>query len=85
MAQKNDDDSDNKQNQLEEDKKKKEEYKDPLNKLLKRKENTATFSNDVRKETDPIYLIVVAAALAVAAVGLGIRGLIESRRSSPEK
>lgn len=82
MAQKNDDDSDNKQNQLQEDKKKKEVFRDPLNRLLKRSENNATFSNDVRKETDPIYLIVVAGVLASAAVAMGLRGLWESRRNA---
>lgn len=82
MAQKNDDDSDNKQNQLEEDKKKKEVFQDPLNRLLKRSENNATFSNDVRKETDPIYLIVIAGVLASAAVAMGLRGLWESRRNA---
>lgn len=82
MAQKNDDDSDNKQNQLQEDKKKKEVFRDPLNRLLKRSENNATFSNDVRKETDPIYLIVIAGVLAAAAVAMGLRGLWESRRNA---
>lgn len=82
MARKNDDDSDNKQNQLQEDKKKKEVFRDPLNRLLKRSENNATFSNDVRKETDPIYLIVVAGVLASAAVAMGLRGLWESRRNA---
>lgn len=82
MARKNDDDSDNKQNQLQEDKKKKEVFRDPLNRLLKRSENNATFSNDVRKETDPIYLIVIAGVLAAAAVAMGLRGLWESRRNA---
>lgn len=80
MAQKKEKDADNKNNQLEKDKKKKEEYKDPLNKILKRNTNTATFSNEVRKETNPIYLIFVAIALAIAAVGLGIRALIQQRQ-----
>ncbi|MCB6993047.1 hypothetical protein LI177_06060 [bacterium 210820-DFI.6.37] len=80
MAQKKDKDDDNKTNQLEKDKKKKEEYKDPLNKLLKRSASTATFSGDVRKETDPLYLIAAAVVLAVAAIALGIRGLRESRK-----
>lgn len=82
MAQKNDDDSDNKQNQLEEDKKKKEVFQDPLNRLLKHSKSNATFSNDVRKETDPIYLIVIAGILAAAAVAMGLRGLWESRRNA---
>lgn len=81
MAQKQDQDADDKTNQLEKDKKKKEEFKDPLNKILKRNANTATFSNDVRKETDPMYLIAAAAILAAAAVALGIRGILESRRA----
>lgn len=80
MARKNDQDADDKRNQLEKDKKKKEEFKDPLNKMLKRNANTATFSNDIRKETEPVYLIFVAAALAAAAVVLGVRGLWEKRR-----
>ncbi|MCQ4635642.1 hypothetical protein NE619_02785 [Anaerovorax odorimutans] len=85
MAQKNDKDADNKNNRLEKDQKKKEEYKDPINKLLKRNANTATFSNDVRKETNPIYLVFVAAVLAAAAVALGIRGLRDSRRKMGSK
>lgn len=80
MAQKKDKDDDNKTNQQEKAKKKKEEYKDPLNKMLKRSESNATFSNDVRKETNPLYLIFAAVVLAGAAVALGIRGLWENRR-----
>lgn len=83
MRQKNDEDTDEadeKVNQLEKKKKKKEEYKDPLNKILKRNERTATFSNDVRKETDPQGIIIAAVVLAAAAILLGIRGLYRSRR-----
>ncbi len=79
MAQKKDKDADNKNNQLKEDKKKKEQYKDPLDKMLKRSANNATFSNDVRRETDPMYLIFAAAVLGAAAVALGIRGLLSGR------
>lgn len=79
MAQKKDKEDDNRMNQLEKDKKKKEEYKDPLNKMLKRSISTATFSNDVRKETNPLYLIFAAIVLAAAAVALGIRGLRDRR------
>lgn len=82
MAQKDDQDSDNKNNQLKKDKKKKEAYQDPLNDMLKRSENNATFSNDVRKETDPIYLIFAAAALGSVAVVLGIRGLLSGRKEN---
>ena len=82
MAQKNDKDSDNKQNQLEEDKKKKEVFQDPLNRLLKRAENNAVFSGDVQRQTNPIYLIVIAGVLAAAAVAMGLRGLWESRRNA---
>lgn len=79
MAQKKDKDADNKNNQLKEDKKKKEQYKDPLDKMLKRSANNATFSNDVRRETDPMYLIFAAAVLGAAAVALGLRGLLSGR------
>lgn len=79
MAQKKDKDADNKNNQLKEDKKKKEKYKDPLDKMLKRSANNATFSNDVRRETNPIYLIFAAAILGATAVALGIRGLLSGR------
>ncbi len=79
MAQKKDKDADNKENRLEKDKKKKEVFRDPLNKLLKRQENTAVFSGDVRKETDPSYLIAVAVILAAAAVAMGVRALVQSR------
>ena len=80
MAQKKDKNAQNKLNQLEKDKKKKEEYKDPLNKILKRNMNTATFSNDVQKETNPVYLILAAVLLAVIAISIGIRALILQRR-----
>lgn len=79
MAQKKDKDADNKNNQLKEDQKKKEKYKDPLDKMLKRSANNATFSNDVRRETDPIYLIFAAAVLGAAAIALGIRGMLSGR------
>lgn len=79
MAQKKDKDADNKNNQLKEDQKKKEKYKDPLDKMLKRSANNATFSNDVRRETDPIYLIFAAAVLGAAAIALGVRGLLSGR------
>lgn len=81
MAQKKDQDADNTQNQLEKKKQKKEEAKDPINKILKRNQNTATFSNDVQKETNPIYLLMVAGILAAAGIALGIRGLWDSRKS----
>ena len=80
MAQKKDKDAQNKLNQLEKAKKKKEEYKDPLNKMLKRNMNTATFSNDVEKETSPVYLILAAVLLALIAISTGIRALILQRR-----
>ncbi|MCI7300256.1 MAG: hypothetical protein SOR93_02975 [Clostridiales Family XIII bacterium] len=80
MAQKKDKDAQNKLNQLEKAKKKKEEYKDPLNKMLKRNMNTATFSNDVEKETSPVYLILAAVLLALIAISRGIRALILQRR-----
>ena len=80
MAQKKQEQAENKETRLEKDKKKKEEFKDPLNKLLKRNANTATFSNDVRKETDPVVLIFVAVLLAIAAIVLGTRGIMDIRR-----
>lgn len=81
MAQKKDQNADNTQNQLEKKKQKKEQAKDPINKILKRNQNTATFSNDVQKETNPIYLLMAAGILAVAGIALGIRGLWDSRKS----
>ena len=81
MAQRDDKTQDNKETMLEKNKKKKEEFKDPLSKILKRNANTATFSNDVRRESDPMILIFAAALLAAAAVLIGIRGIIEVRRS----
>ncbi|MGN0703872.1 MAG: hypothetical protein ACI4LD_04860, partial [Lentihominibacter sp.] len=80
LSQKKDKDADNKESRLEKAKKKKEEFKDPLNKILKRNANTATFSNDVRKETDPVVLIFVAVLLAIAAIVLGTRGIMDIRR-----
>lgn len=85
MAQRNDDQADNKEEELSKIKRKQEEYKDPLNKLLKRNQNTASFSSDVQQETDPIYLIAVAILLAVAAVGAGARGIWEMRSSENKK
>lgn len=81
MAQKNDKQADNKQNKLMKDKKKKEQFKDPVDKLLKRNAANATFSNDVRRESSPVVLIFVAAAIAATAVMLGIRGVIDRRRN----
>lgn len=82
MAQKKDKDAENKTNQLQEDQKKKEKYKDPLDKVLKRNQNNATFSNDVRRETDPVYLIFAAALLGAAAVVMGLKGLFSGRRDA---
>ncbi len=81
MAQKNDKQADNKQNKLMKDKKKKEQFKDPVDKLLKRNAANATFSNDVRRESSPAVLIFVAAAIAAIAVMLGIRGIIDRKRN----
>lgn len=81
MAQKKDKQADNKQNKLMKDKKKKEQFKDPVDKLLKRSAVNATFSNDVRRESSPSVLIFVAAAIAAIAVMLGIRGLIDRKRN----
>ena len=81
MAQKNDRQADNKQNKLMKDKKKKEQFKDPVDKLLKRSAVNATFSNDVKRESSPAVLIFVAAAIAAIAVMLGIRGLIDRKRN----
>lgn len=80
MAQKEDSDPDNRQNQLKEEQRKKEIFKDPLDKLLKRNENTAAFSQDVEKEVSPVYLIGIAGLLAAAAIIMGIRGVWEKRR-----
>lgn len=71
---------DNKEIELAKEKQKKEEYKDPLDKLLKRSANTATFSNDVRRETNPLYLMAIAGVLGVAAAIIGLRGVREIRK-----
>ena len=68
-------------NKLMKDKKKKEQFKDPVDKLLKRSAVNATFSNDVKRESSPAVLIFVAAAIAAIAVMLGIRGLIDRKRN----
>lgn len=81
MAQKNDRQADNKKNELIKDKKKKEQFKDPVDKLLKRNAANATFSSDVRRESSPVVLIFAVAAIAAAAVILGIRGIIDRRRN----
>ena len=81
MAQKKQEQAENKETRLEKDKKKKEEFKDPLNKLLKRNANTATFSNDVRKETDPTILIFAACFLAAIAVFAAFKGIMAMRRN----
>lgn len=81
MAQKNDKQADNKQNKLMKDKKKKEQFRDPVDKLLKRSAVNATFSNDVKRESSPAVLIFVAAAIAAIAVMLGIRGIVDRKRN----
>ena len=81
MAQKKDKQADNKQNKLMKDKKKKEQFRDPVDKLLKCGAVNATFSNDVKRESSPAVLIFVAAAIAAIAVMLGIRGLIDRKRN----
>lgn len=81
LAQKKQEQADNKENRLEKAKKKKEEFKDPLNKLLKRNANTATFSNDVRKETEPTMLIFAAGLLAAIAVFAAFKGIMDMRRN----
>ena len=81
MAQKQDKKADDKQTKLAKAKKKKEEFKDPLNKILKRNANTATFSNDVRKKTDPQILILAAIVLAAVALAVGVRAVTEMRRN----
>lgn len=81
LAQKKQELAENKETRLEKDKKKKEEFKDPLNKLLKRNANTATFSNDVRKETNPTILIFAAGLLAAIAVFAAFKGIMDMRRN----
>ncbi len=80
IAQKQDAQQDDKNSMLEKEKKKKEEFKDPLDKILKRNANTATFSNDVKRQTDPFVLIIAAVLIAAVAVVLGIKGFINIRR-----
>ena len=61
--------------------KKKEVFQDPVNKLLTKNENLATFSNDVKIKTNPMYLIIFAAALALVAITLGINAMRRARRN----
>lgn len=77
MAQKREKQANNKNNQLKQSQKQKEEYREPLSYLMKQSQNTATFSSDIRKETDPVYVLYLAALLAVCAIAMGIRGLRE--------
>lgn len=81
LAQKEKEQAENKESRLEKEKKKKEEFKDPLNKILKRNANTATFSNDVRKESNPAILIFVAGLLAAIAIFAAVKGIMDMRRS----
>ena len=81
ISQTEDEKKDNKETELAKEKKKKEEFKDPLNKLLKRNANTATFSNDVRKETNPTILIFAAGLLAAIAVFAAFKGIMDMRRN----
>jgi hypothetical protein len=39
----------------------------------------ATFSNDVRKETEPLPVFVIAAALVLSATVLGVRSIREMK------
>ncbi|MGN0701969.1 MAG: hypothetical protein ACI4KL_02190 [Lentihominibacter sp.] len=80
LAQKEKEKAENKENTIEKEKKKKEEFKDPLNKILKRNANLATFSNDVRKETNPAILILAALLLALVAVAAALKGIMDMRR-----
>lgn len=79
MAQKKERDANHKERQLKKSQKKKEEYKDPISHMMAQNENTAAFSSDVKKETEPIYVIYLAALLAACAVAMGIRGLKEEK------
>ena len=81
LAQKEKEQAENKESRLEKEKKKKEEFKDPLNKILKRNANMATFSNDVRKESNPTILIFAAGLLAVIGVFAALKGIMDMRRA----
>ena len=74
IAEKDSDDDQIKENELESKKKKKEEFKNPLNNLLKEDEPESPFSEDVRRESNPIYLILIAIAIALAGIVQGVRG-----------
>lgn len=80
LAQKEKERAENKESTIEKEKKKKEEFKDPLNKILKRNANMATFSNDVRRETNPAILILAAVLLALVAVAAALKGIMDMRR-----
>ena len=79
MGAENSSDGDRSDNVLSTAKKKKEVFKDPVNKLLNRNANLASFSNDVKQKSNPVYLIFFAAILAVTAVVLGLSALMKGR------
>lgn len=80
MAQKRDKDGTDKDNQLKQKQEKKEQYKDPLNYMMRQNRSNASFSSDIMQETDPVYVIYLAALLAVCAAAMGIRGLQAERK-----
>lgn len=82
MAQKRDRDGNSKENQLKQKQETKEQYKDPLNYMMKQSRSDASFSSDIMQETDPVYIIYLAALLAVCAAAMGIRGLQAERKKT---
>lgn len=77
MAQTEDSRGDNKEQELQKTARKKEVFVEPLNAMMKRQASAADFSDEVRRETDPVYLIIVAGILAAAAVAMALRRMWE--------
>ncbi|MEG0156298.1 MAG: hypothetical protein RR661_01440, partial [Anaerovoracaceae bacterium] len=58
-----------------------EEIVNPIDEYRKKVENDAKFDhNAVTRDASPVYLLVVAMILAVAAVGVGARAMLKGRK-----
>ncbi|MEG0391272.1 MAG: hypothetical protein RR626_00755, partial [Anaerovoracaceae bacterium] len=70
-----------KETEIEKEKEKKEEIVNPIDEYRKKVENDAKFDhNAVTRDASPVYLLVVAMILAVAAVGVGARAMLKGRK-----
>lgn len=66
--------------ELQKAQKKAEDYRDPVGRMLEPEQNDASFSADVRRQTNPAYLLLIAAALGAAGIAFAIRGFMDLRR-----